>query len=100
MIAAVEGKENRFISQYGNATVGKKTSVTPAKAAVVAPVVSVQKESSIKAQATKKAEFSCEPKKTCGQMSSCAEAKFQLKNCGNHSIDGDGDGKPCASICK
>ena len=79
---------------------GKKTSVTPAKAAVVAPVASVQKESSIKAQATKKAEFSCEPKKTCGQMSSCAEAKFQLKNCGNSKIDRDGDGKPCASICK
>lgn len=99
-IAAVEGKENRFISQYSSASVGKKTSATPVKAAV-APVVSVQKESSInKAQAAKKAEFSCEPKKTCGQMSSCAEAKFQLKSCGNTSIDGDGDGKPCASICK
>jgi hypothetical protein len=33
-------------------------------------------------------------------MSSCAEAKFQLKTCGNTSIDGDGDGTPCASLCK
>lgn len=37
-------------------------------------------------------------KKTCGQMSSCEEAKFQLA-CGNIRLDGDKDGVPCESIC-
>ena len=37
-------------------------------------------------------------KKTCGQMSSCEEAKFQLA-CGNTRLDGDKDGMPCESIC-
>jgi len=37
-------------------------------------------------------------KKTCGQMSSCEEAKFQLA-CGNTRLDGDKDGVPCESIC-
>jgi deoxyribonuclease-1 len=99
-IAAIEGKENRFISQYGNTKAVKSSAVTPAP---TPEPVSAPKESKAKATPVAKANkdgFSCEPKKTCGQMSSCAEAKFQLKNCGNTSIDGDGDGKPCASICK
>ncbi|MBK8326927.1 MAG: excalibur calcium-binding domain-containing protein [Moraxellaceae bacterium] len=33
-------------------------------------------------------------------MTTCAEAKFQLKTCGNSRLDGDGDGTPCASLCK
>lgn len=37
-------------------------------------------------------------KKTCGQMSSCEEAKFQLA-CGNTRLDGDKDDVPCESIC-
>lgn len=37
-------------------------------------------------------------KKTCSQMSSCEEAKWQLA-CGNTRLDGDKDGVPCESIC-
>lgn len=43
--------------------------------------------------------FSCEPKKTCGEMASCEEAKFHLNTCGNTGLDRDGDGTPCASVC-
>lgn len=99
-IAAIEGKENRFISQYSHAKSTKSNAASPAQ---VEEAVSVAKESKpkpISSAKPNKEGFSCEPKKTCGQMSSCAEAKFQLKNCGNSKIDGDGDGKPCASICK
>jgi endonuclease YncB( thermonuclease family) len=42
----------------------------------------------------------CGMKSTCGEMSSCAEARFYLKSCGIHRLDGDGDGTPCESICR
>ncbi len=40
-------------------------------------------------------EFSCTPRKTCGQMVSCEEAEFQLRECGNRRLDGNHDGIPC-----
>lgn len=43
--------------------------------------------------------FSCAGRKTCGQMRSCTEAYFRLKQCGDLRRDGDGDGIPCESIC-
>ena len=43
-------------------------------------------------------DFSCEPK-TCSEISSCQEALHQLNVCENRSLDGDGDGVPCESIC-
>ena len=42
----------------------------------------------------------CGAKTMCGQMSSCDEAKFYLTQCGVKSLDGDGDGVPCASLCR
>lgn len=44
--------------------------------------------------------FSCSTLKSCRQMSNCAEAKFQLQQCHNSRIDGDGDGVPCEAICR
>ena len=44
--------------------------------------------------------FTCSGKKTCGQMTSCAEAKFYLNSCGVKSLDRNGDGIPCETICK
>lgn len=44
--------------------------------------------------------FSCELRKTCGQMTSCEEARFHLQQCGNGRLDGDSDGVPCESICR
>lgn len=83
-IAAIQGQENRFISQYGNAKVS-------AKPKAVEPALNDKSEQQ---------GFSCSVKKSCSQMDSCAEAMFQLKQCANTRIDGDGDGKPCAALCK
>jgi endonuclease YncB( thermonuclease family) len=44
--------------------------------------------------------FSCSPRKTCGQMSSCAEARYHLETCGNRRLDRDNDGIPCESLCE
>ena len=43
--------------------------------------------------------FDCAGKSTCGQMTSCAEARFYLNSCGVRKLDRDGDGIPCESIC-
>ena len=45
------------------------------------------------------AQFKCEAKRYCGQMTSCEEARFYLTQCGVRSLDGDGDGTPCESLC-
>jgi endonuclease YncB( thermonuclease family) len=42
--------------------------------------------------------FTC-GKRLCRQMVSCAEAVFSLRQCGVGRLDGDGDGKPCESLC-
>lgn len=39
--------------------------------------------------------FSCDGRKYCSQMTSCAEATFFLKNCPGVQMDGDHDGVPC-----
>lgn len=44
--------------------------------------------------------YSCSVRKTCGQMSSCAEAEFHLSECGNGRLDRDNDGVPCESLCQ
>lgn len=41
----------------------------------------------------------CGKKLHCSQMSSCAEAIFYLSQCGVKSLDGNGDGVPCESLC-
>ena len=45
-------------------------------------------------------DFQCGMKRYCREMTSCAEAKFHLRNCGRASLDGDQDGVPCESICR
>jgi len=37
----------------------------------------------------------CDGRVHCSQMTSCAEAKFFLKNCPGVQMDGDNDGTPC-----
>ena len=39
--------------------------------------------------------FSCDGRKRCTQMKSCAEAKYFLANCPGVKMDGDNDGIPC-----
>ena len=48
----------------------------------------------------KNSEYSCSTMKSCGQMSSCDEAMYQLNTCGNQRIDGNKDGVPCQSLCR
>jgi hypothetical protein len=52
------------------------------------------------APASQQAELrKCGTKRFCKQMTSCEEAKFYLTTCGVSSLDGDGDGIPCESLC-
>lgn len=39
--------------------------------------------------------FRCDGRTRCGQMTSCAEAKYFLQHCPGTEMDGDGDGVPC-----
>lgn len=39
--------------------------------------------------------FHCDGRTRCGQMTSCAEARFFLANCPGAKMDGDLDGIPC-----
>jgi deoxyribonuclease-1 len=39
-------------------------------------------------------------KRYCSHMNSCADARFYLNQCGRSSLDGDGDGNPCESLCR
>ena len=39
--------------------------------------------------------FSCDGRKYCSQMKSCAEAKYFLANCPGVKMDGDKNGVPC-----
>jgi cold shock CspA family protein len=39
--------------------------------------------------------FRCDGRTYCSQMTSCAEAKFFLKNCPGVKMDGNNDGVPC-----
>lgn len=41
----------------------------------------------------------CGAKRYCREMTSCAEARFYLEQCGVSTIDGDADGRPCENVC-
>jgi hypothetical protein len=44
--------------------------------------------------------YRCNCSKTCTQISTCAEAYYQLNTCGCSVRDGDGDGVPCENLCR
>ncbi len=44
--------------------------------------------------------FQCGTKRFCGEMASCAEARFFLAQCGLSRLDGNSDGVPCEKICR
>lgn len=50
--------------------------------------------------ASSAAGFTCAGKTYCREMTSCAEARFYLTQCGLSRLDGDGDGVPCEEICR
>lgn len=41
----------------------------------------------------------CAGKPRCGDLRSCDEAYFYLRQCGLRRLDGDGDGVPCEKLC-
>lgn len=41
------------------------------------------------------AQYNCDGRTHCSQMTSCEEAQFFLDNCPGTAMDGDGDGIPC-----
>ena len=41
--------------------------------------------------------YSCDGRRYCSQMTSCAEATYFLRHCPGTEMDGDGDGVPCES---
>lgn len=41
------------------------------------------------------AKFSCDGRKYCSQMTSCADATYFLRNCPGVKMDGNNDGIPC-----
>lgn len=49
---------------------------------------------------TNSGSLTCGAKKTCGEMTSCTEAKHYLNVCGVSRLDNDKDGIPCESLCK
>lgn len=44
--------------------------------------------------------LSCGSKQYCREMTSCAETRFYLQQCGLSQLDGDRDGVPCESLCR
>ena len=103
-IKAIQGKGNRFVEDY--AAIFGKATATATPAAPSAPVAPPAPPAPTPAPVTPTAPvapasgWSCGAKTTCGQMNSCDEAKFYLNQCGVKSLDGDGDGVPCASLCR
>ncbi|PIR62390.1 MAG: hypothetical protein COU65_03480 [Candidatus Pacebacteria bacterium CG10_big_fil_rev_8_21_14_0_10_42_12] len=77
------------ITKSSNSGTGGVTA--PAVAPIVAPVNNTEPPSS---------QYTCSCSKTCGNMSSCEEAYFQLNTCGCSARDGDDDGVPCESLCR
>lgn len=41
----------------------------------------------------------CGKKRYCSQMKSCEEANSYLTRCGVKTLDGNGDGEPCETLC-
>lgn len=57
------------------------------------------KSQASKAAASAHVNAACGKKHLCSQMISCEEAKIYLLQCGVQTLDGNGDGVPCESLC-
>lgn len=66
----------------------------------IQPVTTVPTKSVIQPTQPSSGGYSCNCSKTCGQMSSCAEAQYQLNICGCNARDADHDGIACDSDCQ
>lgn len=57
------------------------------------------KTPSAKSASSTYVDVACGKKHLCSQMISCEEAKLYLLQCGVQTLDGNGDGVPCESLC-
>jgi len=79
----------------------KATTVKPTSAPIQNPVQDAGgSASSGNTQPATGGSYSCNCSKTCPQMSSCAEAQYQLNVCGCSKRDADKDGIACDSDCQ
>lgn len=81
----------------------KPTSVAqPTKKPIpsTAPTKQVIQPTSVPVQNNNSTGFSCNCSKTCPQMTSCAEAQYQLNVCGCSRRDADDDGIACDAECQ
>lgn len=57
------------------------------------------KPGTLKTASSIKTNSACGKKHLCSQMKTCEEAKVYFLQCGVKSLDGNGDGVPCESLC-
>ena len=76
----------------------KKASYKPAKKKAKVSAVRSKSTKTVTKAKTSKPSFSCK-KKYCKYMTSCAEARYQFKQCGHKGLDRDNDGIPCENVC-
>lgn len=65
------------------------------RAGALASLVPAQPTGPVAADAAPAAGFKCDQRTVCSQMTSCAEAKFFLKNCPDVDLRPDASGVPC-----
>lgn len=77
------------IAAFGYMRLAPRTTPAPIPAAPI-PVSPAQAANTVVPQT-----FACDGRTRCPQMTSCAEARFFLKQCPGTTMDGDHDGVPC-----
>jgi endonuclease YncB( thermonuclease family) len=65
-----------------------------------APLATAERKTTPPATTNPAPGFTCAGKTKCGQMVSCAEARFYLTQCGASRLDRDRDGVPCEKLCR
>lgn len=93
-IAAIQGNSNPYVS----GEVAHSAPEQPQFFTVTAPAPAII-PSLTSSQASESVGYDCS-RKTCGSMNSCQEAMHKLNSCGQRSLDRDGDGVPCESLCQ
>ena len=84
----------------GACLVALTPTITPTtKAIYVAPKVTTVPAKTVTTQPNGGGSYVCGTKTKCGEMSTCAEARYFLTTCGLTRLDADHDGIPCESIC-
>ena len=82
-------------SQSAAATSSKSVSTNINESKQPDPNVSEDSKQYPKRERLPTTSFSCDSRKYCSQMTSCAEAKYFLSNCSGVKMDGNRDGTPC-----